>query len=170
MIGVCNNKVTQKSEVIVMVAELIKNQTNLYETDYNLWILETVKQLENKNFNAVDWENLIEEVLDLSKRDKRKLESLLMRLIEHLLILKYWDSEKERNRGHWEREIFNFRKQINRLLTDSPSLNNYLSKQIVLQYQDGRIMASKHSQLPLDIFPEKLIASLEQILDENWLP
>ncbi|MGI0479664.1 DUF29 domain-containing protein [Geminocystis sp. CENA526] len=153
-----------------MVAQLIKNQTNLYDADYNLWILETIKKLENRDFNSVDWENLIEEVLDLSRRDKRKLESLLMRLIEHLLILNYWDFERERNRGHWEREIFNFRKQINRLLIDSPSLKNHLRDQFDLCYEDGRKIASKHSQLPLNTFPENSIASLEQILDENWLP
>lgn len=65
-------------------------------------------------FNSLDLDNLIEEVLSLSRSDKRKLESLLMRLIEHLLILQYWESEQERNRGHGQREIINFRKQINR--------------------------------------------------------
>jgi len=153
-----------------MVAQLIKNQRNLYDTDYNLWVLETVKKLENRDFNSVDWESLIEEVLDLSKRDKRKLESLLIKLIEHLLILEYWQSEKERNKGHWEREILNFQQQIIRELEDSPSLKNHLKNKFLDCYQKGCKLASKHSQLPLNTFPEKPIASLEQILDENWLP
>jgi hypothetical protein len=65
----------------------------LYDADYNLRVLETVKQLESKDFESVDWENLIEEVSDLSRRDKRKLESSLTQLIEHLLKIKYWQSE-----------------------------------------------------------------------------
>ncbi|WP_017293795.1 DUF29 domain-containing protein [Geminocystis herdmanii] len=153
-----------------MVAQLIKNQTNLYDTDYNLWVLETVKKLENHDFNSVDWDNLIEEVLGLSRSDKRKLESLLMRLIEHLLKLGYWETEKERNRGHWEGEIINFRKQIKRLLKDSPSLKLYLKDFLEECYQDSRTIVSKKSQLPLYTFPEEPIAPLEQILDENWLP
>ncbi|WP_017293796.1 DUF29 domain-containing protein [Geminocystis herdmanii] len=153
-----------------MVAQLIKNQTNLYDTDYNLWILETVKKLEIRDFNSVDWDNLIEEVLSLSRSDKRKLESLLMRLIEHLLIFKYWDSEKDRNKGHWEREIANFRKQIRKELKASPSLKRYLTEIFEESYEDGRDLASKHSQLPLNTFPEEPIAPLEQILDEKWLP
>lgn len=153
-----------------MVAELIKNDQNLYDLDYNLWVLDTVKKLENRDLDSLDWENLIEEVLSLSKSDKRKLESLLMRLIEHLLILKYWTSERERNRGHWEREILNFRLQIIRELEDSPSLNNHLNNRFVDCYQKGCKLASKHSQLPLNTFPEKPIASLEKILAENWLP
>ncbi|MGI0480147.1 DUF29 domain-containing protein [Geminocystis sp. CENA526] len=153
-----------------MVTQLKTQPKNLYDLDYNLWVLETVKKLENKNFNDLDLDNLIEEVLDLSRRDKRKLESLLMRLIEHLLILQYWDSEKERNRGHWQREILNFRLQIKRLLEDSPSLKNHLKTRFDICYQDGRKIASQHSLLPLETFPESSIEPLEKILDENWLP
>lgn len=153
-----------------MVAELIKNTKDLYDTDYNLWVLQTVKKLEKRDLDSLDWDNLIEEVLDLSRRDKHKLENLLMRLCEHLLILNYWDSEKERNRGHWQREIINFRKQIKRILKYSPSLKPYLKDVFEECYQDGRQIASQHSQLPLDIFPETPIAPFQQILDENWLP
>ncbi|NBD18495.1 MAG: DUF29 family protein, partial [Cyanobacteria bacterium] len=95
-----------------MVTGSQKNQETLYEKDYNLWVLETIKKLENKEFNTLDWDNLLEELSDLSRREKRKLESLLMRLVEHLLKLKYWESEIKNNRGHWEAEILNFRKQI----------------------------------------------------------
>ncbi len=145
-----------RSKVKNMVTQLETQNQSLYDTDYNLWVLETVEKLEDKDLENLDWENLIEEVLDLSRRDKRKIESLLMRLIEHLLILHYWDSEKERNRGHWEREIFNFRLQINRLLADSPSLNNYLQDQFDSCYEDGRKMASKHSQLDIKYFSRKI--------------
>jgi hypothetical protein len=153
-----------------MVAQLIENQTNLYDTDYNLWILETVEQLENRDFNSVDWDNLIEEVLGLSRSDKRKLESLLMRLIEHLLKLGYWETEKERNKNHWKGEIRNFRLQIKRLLQDSPSLKPYLREIFEECYQNSYNIVCDKSQLAPHVFPEKPIASLEQILDENWLP
>ncbi|MBD2148108.1 DUF29 domain-containing protein [Sphaerospermopsis sp. FACHB-1194] len=151
-----------------MRAELKNKIKNLYDADYNLWVLETVKQLENRDLDSLDWDNLIEEVLDLSKRDKRKIESLLMKLIEHLLILQYWQGENERNRGHWQREITNFRKQIKRLLADSPSLKNHLEMKLELCYNDGRELASQHSQLPLNTFPEEAIATLEKFLDDHW--
>jgi len=140
----------------------------LYDTDYNLWVLETVKQLEKREFNALDLENLIEEVSDLSRRDKRKLDSLLTRLIEHLLKLKYWQCEKERNFGHWQGEVRTFRKQINKELEASPSLKVYCQEIFEECYQDAREIVSDRSQLPLSTFPEKAIANLEQVLDENW--
>jgi hypothetical protein len=153
-----------------MVAQLKTESKNLYETDYNLWVLETVKKLENRDLDSLDWENLIEEVLDLSKRDKRKLQNLLKRLCEHLLKLKYWQSEIERNKRHWRGEITNFRQQIKYQLEDSPSLKPYLTEIYTQCYQDSRQIASQKSGLPLNTFPEKPLASLEQILDENWLP
>ncbi len=162
-----------------MVADSQKTQKQLYDTDYHLWVLETVKQLENRDLESVDWTHLIDEVLDLSKREKRKLESLLTRLFEHLLKLKYWEAERDNNQNHWRREIRNFRKQIQRELKASPSLKNHLSEHFLELYQDARELVSDASGLPLDTFPEstmslcdcpKDIAPLDQILDENWLP
>ncbi len=153
-----------------MVLDLKQSQKNLYDTDYNLWLEETVQQLQAKNFNAVDWENLIEEIASLGRSEKRRIESLLTRLFEHLLKLAYWESEKEYNRGHWEAEIINFRKQIHKELKASPSLKRYLTTVFDECYLDGRDIASKRSQLPLDTFPASPIGNVEQILDENWLP
>ena len=83
-----------------MFIDCTQANKNLYNTDYQLWVVKTVKQPENKQFDALDLPNLIEEVSDLSRREKRKLESLLTRLFEHLLKLKYWESERELNEGH----------------------------------------------------------------------
>ena len=59
-----------------MVAESKQRQKQLYESDYYLWVVETVKQLQNLDFAVIDWENLIDEVSDLSRLEKRRLESL----------------------------------------------------------------------------------------------
>jgi len=95
-----------------MVVESQQRQQQLYEADYHLWVVETVKQLQNQDFESVDWDNLIEEISDLARRDKKKLKSLLKNLIEHLLKLKYWQAEKSRNQGHWQAKITNFRQLI----------------------------------------------------------
>ena len=153
-----------------MVTELKTEVKKLYDTDYNLWVLETVKQLKNRNFDCLDLDNLIEEVEDLSRRDKKKLKSLLRRLFEHLLKLKYWELEKERNQRHWRGEIINFRVQIKEELEDSPSLKPYIQEIFSACYQNSRKIASQRSGLPLETFPQKPIATLEQVLDEDWLP
>ena len=60
---------------------------SLYKTDYYLWVVETVNQLQSRDFTSIDWENLTEEVWDLGRSEKMKLKSLLRSLFEHLLIL-----------------------------------------------------------------------------------
>jgi len=141
----------------------------LYDQDYYLWIRTTINQLRTGQFSAVDLENLLEELETMGRSEKRAIESLLTKLLVHLLKLKCWDSERERNQGHWLGEIRTFRKQIKKSLKDSPSLKPYILEIFDECYQDARLEASDRSQLPIDIFPLIPIGSLEQILDD-WLP
>jgi hypothetical protein len=155
-----------------MVAELWKTNTSLclYETDYNLWVLETAAKLKSRDLDALDWENLIEEVEDLSRGIKHELQNILRNLFDYLLRLAYWDSERKNNLGNWRGDIAEFRLQIKWELKTSPSLKSYCQEIFAECYQDGRELASIRSQLPLSTFPEQPIATLEQILNEDWLP
>ncbi len=65
----------------------------------------------------MDIENLIEELEDLSKRDKNRVESFLRQIIIHLLLLQYWTEEYEYNHQYWQGKIANLRIQLNRALT-----------------------------------------------------
>ncbi|NCR99441.1 MAG: DUF29 domain-containing protein, partial [Microcystis aeruginosa L311-01] len=67
--------------------------SNLYDRDYQLWLENTINQLRQGDFQGVDWQNLLEELADLGKSERRALESLLTRLLEHLLKLTYWQSQ-----------------------------------------------------------------------------
>ena len=97
---------------------------SLYDFDYYKWSQEQSQYLKEKRFELLDLENLAEEIESLGKSDKRKIESLLLRLLEHKLKRKYTGIQ-ECYRG-WDIEIRNFSNQIKRLLRDSPSLKNYL--------------------------------------------
>ncbi|EAZ88916.1 DUF29 domain-containing protein [Crocosphaera chwakensis] len=83
-----------------------------YSSDYYTWTKEQVKRLKLKQFEQVDWDNLIEEIEDWGKSRENALESYLERLLDHLLKLAYWDSEKEYCTRGWKAEIRNFRAQI----------------------------------------------------------
>ncbi|MEH1827942.1 DUF29 domain-containing protein [Nostoc sp. C052] len=154
-----------------MVKPIIQSATQtLYYEDYYLWLRTTINQLRAGQFSTVDLDNLLEELETMGRREKRTIESLLIKLLEHLLKLKCWDEERERNQGHWKGEIRTFRREIKKALKDSPSLKSYILEIFDECYQDARTEASDRSQLAIDIFPLIPIASLEQILDENWFP
>ncbi|WP_228061854.1 DUF29 domain-containing protein [[Phormidium] sp. LEGE 05292] len=81
----------------------------LYETDDYEWLSATIELLKNRQFNALDLENLIEELEDLGSEKKNSVVSLLNLIIRHLLLLEYWTSERERNINHCPSEIYSFR-------------------------------------------------------------
>ena len=61
------------------------NLKQLYETDDNLWLEETIELLKQKQFHQLDLENLIEELISLGKRDLAKAKSLVRQIIIHIL-------------------------------------------------------------------------------------
>lgn len=141
------------------------NLKQLYSTDYNLWLEKTIKNIKNKSYENMDWDNLIEEIEDMGASQKRALRSYYYKLIEHILKIRDWQSEKERNSQKWSIEINNFRNQIKDILEESPSLKNYL-KENHLKWQKKVIdNYSKHKLFDLRDTNEIL---LEKILDDNF--
>ena len=142
------------------------NLKKLYETDENLWLEETIKLLKQKQFNQLDLENLIEELISLGKRDLAKAKSLLRQIIIHILLLQYWQVEYERNYRHLIGEIKTFRYD----------LNNHLTTNLIKKLQDDleNIYQSAVDfvkiKTDLTIFLEKCPYTLVQLLDENYLP
>lgn len=139
----------------------------LYEIDDDRWLEETVKLLKNKQFQALDLENLIEELEDLGREKKNAVASLLEQVIRHLLLLQYWTSESEYNAVHWQEEIYNFRIQLKRRLTTN--LRNYLESELKDLYQDALGFVKIKTQNSVS-FPSECPYSLDQLLDIEWLP
>ena len=79
-----------------MVTEVKMSQTALYETDFVCWSETTAQYLRNKSYHQVDWENLIEEIEDMSRLARKSLKSNLIVVLLHLLKWQYshyWSSE-----------------------------------------------------------------------------
>lgn len=139
---------------------------NLYEINDHLWLEETIKLLEEKRFNELDLENLIEELKSLLRRDKSKVANLTEQIIRHLLLLQYWAIKSERNYNHWKTEIIGFRSQIKRDLTTN--LSNYLTENLESIYQDALRFVKQKTEHSVK-FPDTCPYTLEQILDQNYL-
>jgi hypothetical protein len=153
-----------------MQSEVNVKCPSLYGTDYQLWLEQTVAQLKMQDFSQIDVENLIEEIESLGRSEKHAISSYLMRLCEHLLKIKYWESEREMCLRGWKREVLNFRLQIQEELESSPSLQSFLQDIFAKQYQNGRKLFLNASELDAKLVPETPNFTLEQALDEDWLP
>ena len=51
----------------------------LYYRDFNLWLQKTASDLKNKDFNAINWSNLIDEIEGIGKSERRAFQSYLQR-------------------------------------------------------------------------------------------
>ena len=144
---------------------LIKEKT-LYEQDFALWTAETVRQLKFGKFSQLDLENLIEEIETLGRNDRHAVDSLLSRLLEHLLKRCYADCP-DCFRG-WEIEIRNFRKDIKRRLKSSPSLKQFLLEIFSESYQEA--LAAMREDYPKTIFPDlsPFPHDLERLLNDKF--
>ena len=137
--------------------------TKLHNRDFNLWLERMAIAIKNRDTKNMDWEGLLEEIEDMTASQKRALRSYTKRLIEHILKLQYWHSEKEYNQKHWRKEVVNFRDSVNEILQDSPSLNNYLKE----NYQSWFNKSVKGMRQEINISEDNFIP-LENIMDENF--
>jgi len=136
-----------------------------YEKDPYAWSFEQANFLKSGQYKKLDIENLAEEIESLGRRDKRALESQLVRLLHHMLKLEY-TPENKGNSDSWEGSIFTARKHIRKLIKESPSLNNELLKLIPDSYKDALELAIMDSFHEVHRFPKECPWTIEEILGE----
>jgi Domain of unknown function DUF29 len=140
---------------------------HLYEQDFYAWTQATAKALKAKNFDAVDWDNLIEEVESLGRRERQELRNRLGVLIGHLL---KWQYQPQYRGNSWLATIREQRQQVRLLIDENPSLKSYLDEAMAIAYSSGINLAVKEAELPYEIFPPVCPYSLVQVLDAEFFP
>ncbi|MBW4421747.1 MAG: DUF29 domain-containing protein [Myxacorys californica WJT36-NPBG1] len=145
----------------------INLQTNLYETDYLKWIETTAKNLKDRDYTSIDWDNLIEEVEDTGRSERRGFESNLTILLIHLL---KWHYQSEKRSTSWQSSIAEHRRRIRKVLKDSPSLQSFLEEIIPESYTDAIEQAAIQTSLSPETFPLTCPYSTIEILDSSFLP
>ena len=146
---------------------VITDLKTLYEIDDSLWLEETIELLKAKNFEALDLDNLIEELEDLGNEKKFRVASFLQQIIRHALLLQFWISEREYNQAHWQAEIISFQYQLKRYLTTN--LRQYLEQEFEQIYFESLRYVRQKNDNKVN-FPDTCPYSLEELLDPNWLP
>ena len=145
---------------------LAKSVDKLYNEDYYLWLRNTAQLIREKRFAELDAENLVEEIEDMGRSEKRALESNLVVLLLHLLKYKYQPSKRSNS---WKASIREHRRRLRKALQDSPSLKGYCEEVFAECYEDARQQASDETGLSLDKFPVKSPFTVSEVLNEKYL-
>ena len=145
----------------------MSTKAELYEQDFYLWCLDTCATLGALEFEALDVPHLIEEIRALAGRDRRELASRLETLVLHLL---KWGYQPSARSGSWRGTIRRERREITRLLEQSPSLQRFVPDTITTDYPSAREDASDETGLPLATFPETCPWTPKEILEDAFWP
>ncbi|MBE9110794.1 DUF29 domain-containing protein [Nodosilinea sp. LEGE 07298] len=143
---------------------------SLYDQDFYRWIQHTVQALKNRALDQVDWENLIEEIDSMGRSEKKELKSRLLVILEHLLKLMFWESEKAQNSRGWRNTVIEQRGQLELLLDDSPSLRPMVQEFFLDSYARARTQVLQKSDLPSDRVPALPPFSVDDALNTDFLP
>ncbi|PSN14243.1 DUF29 domain-containing protein [filamentous cyanobacterium CCT1] len=138
----------------------------LYQQDLVAWYDDTVTKLKAGDFAALDIDALIEEIEGLAGRDRRELESRVEVLLNHLLKRLYVASPED-YRG-WELTIREQRRQLQKLLKQSPSLRQHWLNTFPELWENA--LSDAREDYPQTEFPDRWQGStdLDALLSEKF--
>ncbi|MEO0014719.1 MAG: hypothetical protein RLZZ535_3108 [Cyanobacteriota bacterium] len=146
---------------------LASNTADLYNRDYYLWLSHTAQLIKDGKFSEIDAANLIEEIEDMGRSEKRAVKSNLIILLLHLLKYKYQPAKRTNS---WKASIREHRRRLRDDFKVSPSLKRYFQEVFAESYQDSREQAADETGLAIDILPISCPFTVAEVLDFNYLP
>lgn len=136
-----------------------------YESDLYEWTKEQADALRRRAQNALDWDNLAEEIESLGTSQRSEIRSRLKVLLVHLL---KWSHQPELRSAGWRGSIREARDQIEDVLDDNPSLRVYPAECLTKAYARARRRALDETGL-LSL-PENCPWTIEDVLAEDFWP
>lgn len=138
-----------------------------YEEDLYTWSLEQASLLRAGKFDQIDLDHIIEEIEDMSKSERRALQSFLETLLMHLLKWQYQPAYQGRS---WKFTIIEQRKRIESHLQENPGLKSKLPELIEKAYGYAVTGAVRETGLAVNVFPQQCPWSYEQFTNPDFWP
>jgi Domain of unknown function DUF29 len=151
-----------------MAKALHRPDPDLYERDFHAWLVEQAGHARAGRVEALDLENIAEELEGLARSDQHAIESRMDRLVTHLLKLGYVSDQGPR-RG-WVLTVNEQRRRIRRLIKSSPSLAGYPAQVLGDAYAAALEDLEGEPGLPPGALPARCPFTIEQVLDRRFVP
>lgn len=138
---------------------------NLYDTDFYAWTQRQAELIRLGQWQAIDIDNLAEEIESLGKQQKQELRNRLGILIGHLL---KWEYQPSLQGKSWKATIREQRDEILEILLENPSLKPYLDEAVQKGFRQGINLVLRETPLDIDDLPKKCPYAIAQILDSQF--
>jgi hypothetical protein len=136
-----------------------------YERDFYSWTIEQARSLREGRTDALDRDNLAEEIESLGREQFNKLVSALRVAMMHML---KWDHQPAARSRSWALSIQEQRLEIADVLADNPGLKSRVANAIARAYRRARIEAAKETGLDEATFAVTCPYSFDDITKRNF--
>src|SRR3954453_6979685 len=136
-----------------------------YDRDFYTWLMEQARHVRDGRWDALDRDNLAEEIESLGREQFNKLESALRVLMLHML---KWDYQPDKRSRSWALSIEAQRVELDDVLSDNPGLKPRTGEAIGRAYRRARIEAAKETGIEKARFPEQCPYSWDDIVSRAY--
>ena len=136
-----------------------------YERDFYSWLMEQARHIRDGRFDALDRDNLAEEIESLGREQFNKLVSALRVAMMHML---KWDHQPAARSRSWGLSIQEQRLEIADVLADNPGLKPRLGEAMARAYRRARLEAARETGLDEAEFPSTCPYSFDDITARSF--
>lgn len=136
-----------------------------YDKDFYSWALEQGALLRAGQFDALDRDNLAEEIESLGREQFSKLASFYRLILLHML---KWEHQPNLRSVSWAVSIDLHREHAAEVLKDNPGLQPRLDEAIERAYRGARLEAIRETGLHASVFPTSCPFTQDEMLTRPY--
>lgn len=140
---------------------------DLYDSDFFAWLQQQAAAIRAGDWDAIDRENLAEEIESITRHDSGELRKHLDHLLVWFLAWVYAPAMRD-DHPHWYVRVESLRCEIETIVDVWPHLTQRVATALPKAYVRGREVASEETGLPLETFPQTCPWAPEQVIRHGF--
>jgi hypothetical protein len=136
-----------------------------YRGDFYTWTREQGALLRAGRFDAIDWENIAEEIESLGRNEFDKLVSFYALVMLHML---KWEHQPNLRSRSWAISIDNHREHAAEVLDENPGLKSRLDEAFGRAYRRAKGEAIAETGLRKSTFPDVCPFTQDEVLNRPY--
>ena len=129
------------SSLIAAAARQVDASTSLYDRDGFAWAKQQAAALRRRDLEAIDWENVIEEIEGVGRAEQDPWVKHCEKALECMLLIEHWKSPSVSNLKQWQSEIRESQLEMSFVIGHNPSLRQECKEMLSLAWDMGRFWA-----------------------------